>query len=73
MSLFAQFRGFIRAFRSGATSPRDGASESLAKTIKESSHVRGGRGGLARASTEQQHKIVVKGHENYTKSFKRKK
>ena len=47
-------------------------SFSLARTIKESTHVRGTGGGLPRASTEQQQKIVVEGHENYTKSFEKK-
>jgi hypothetical protein len=48
-----------------------GSAESLARTIRESTHVRGGwqTMGLPRASTEQQLEIVVEGHENYTKSF----
>ena len=64
--------GFVRAFRSGAGShPGLSPSDSLAETIEESTHVRGLHGGLPRAGTEQQHEIVVQGHEDYQKSFKK--
>ncbi len=69
MSILSTLKGFFRAFRRRASSPR--ASSSLANTIKDSTHVRGAYGGMARASTEQQHKIVAEGHENYQKSFKK--
>jgi len=75
MSLWGSVKGFIREFRSskGMRRPDLGSSESLAKTIKESTHVRGGQGtALSRASTEEQLEIVVEGHENYTKSFKKR-
>lgn len=42
---------------------------SIARTMEESTHVRGGRFGLPRASTEQQHEIVVEGHEAYVESL----
>ncbi len=67
MSILDTLRGFLGAFRRGASSPRP--SSSLANTIKDSTHVRGAHGGLARAGTEQQHDIVAKGHEHYQKSF----
>jgi hypothetical protein len=66
-------KGFVREFRSskGMKRPDLGSGESLARTIRESTHVRGGQQnmGLSRASTEQQLEIIVEGHENYTKSF----
>ncbi len=72
MALWRQVRAFVRAFRAAG---RDGRSEhlrpdnSLARTLKDSTHVRGGRMGLARASTERQHEIVAKGHKSYVESF----
>lgn len=76
MSLWSNVKGFIRAFQSGAgTNPNLKPSSSLARTIEESTHVRGGGpgggGGLSRGSTEAQHKIVAEGHDNYEKSFKK--
>ena len=60
-------------FRPASAYPRrPKAPDSLARTLKDSTHVRGGDGGMMRASTEQQHKVVAEGHENYTKSFKKK-
>ena len=72
MSIISQLKGFVRAFRSGVTEPTDGVSTSLARTLKETTHVRGIRGGLARAGTEKHHQIVAKGHKDYTDSFKKK-
>lgn len=73
MSFWGSLKGFVREFRSskGMKGPDLGSAESLARTIRESTHVRGGQQmmGLSRASTEQQLEIVVEGHENYTKSF----
>jgi len=65
-------RGFIRAFLAPTEpgGPRH-SGHSLARTLKDSTHVRGGPGGgLSRAGTEQQHNIVAKGHQGYAKSFK---
>lgn len=76
MSIRRQIRNFWRAFRSnkGARVSRHGG-HSLANTLRDSTHVRGGSQGmgLGRAGTEQQHKIVAEGHENYTESFKDEK
>ena len=41
----------------------------VARVLRESSHVRGGRGGMARASTEAQQKIAMEGKDQYAKSF----
>ena len=65
-------RNFVLALfgRNVPASPKhDG--HSIASVMRETSHVRGARGGLARASTERQHKLVAKGHKNYKKSFKK--
>jgi hypothetical protein len=73
MSLWGSLKGFVREFRASKGMKRAdlGPEESLARTIRESTHVRGGQQmmGLSRASTEQQLEIVVEGHENYTKSL----
>jgi len=37
--------------------------------MEESTHVRGARMGLPRASTEEQHEIVVEGHQDYVESL----
>ena len=50
-------------------------SSSLAKTIREASHVRGGSGGvggLSRSASEEALKHAAEGHEQYDKSFKKK-
>lgn len=52
------------------------ASDSMAKTIKDASHVRGGgpggSGGLAHSSGEAVLKQAAEGHESYQKSFKKR-
>ncbi len=67
MSFLRDIRGFIRAFRERRADPR--ISESLARTLKESTHVRGAYGGLARAGTEAHHDIAAEGHQSYVESF----
>jgi hypothetical protein len=51
------------------------APDSLARTIKDASHVRGGAagggGGLSRAASEEVLKHAAEGHENYQKSFEK--
>lgn len=70
MSPWSSIKGFIEAFRASFGRPPDtGRLSSLARTLEESTHVRGGQGGLARASTEDQHEIVVEEHESYVDSF----
>lgn len=71
MAIWQEITAFWRAFRSGAGEPvRRHGGHSLAKTLEDSTHVRGGHGSaLPRAGTEGQHKIVAEGHEDYTKSF----
>ena len=72
MTIRSQIRGFLRAFRSGLGSPiRRHRGHSLAKALRESTHVRGGSMGmgLGRASTERQHEIVAEGHQDYNASF----
>lgn len=70
MSLWYSIKGFFEAFRAkSADDAGPGPLSSLARTMEESTHVRGGRGGLARASTEDQHEIVIEGHEDYVGSF----
>lgn len=61
----AAFRALFTKQGTGVANP----VESIAKTMEESTHVRGGRWGLPRASTEEQHEIVVEGHEAYLDSF----
>jgi hypothetical protein len=57
------------ASRGHAVPPPD----SLAKTIKDASHVRGVRGAMARSSGDLVHKHAAKGHVDYQKSFKKRK
>ncbi len=70
MSLTDQLRGFWRALRRG--SGRKGGAHrghSLARALKESTQLHAARGGVPRASTEAQHRIVAEGHESYSRSF----
>ena len=46
-------------------------SNSLARTIKDASHVRGGDSGSARSASEAILKHAVEGHETYYKSLKK--
>lgn len=50
-------------------------SNSLSRTIRDASHVRGGGafggGGLPRSPSEEVLEDAVKGHEDYQRSFKR--
>jgi hypothetical protein len=71
-SFWSALRFWVRdtfASRDHAVAPPD----SLAKTIKDASHVRGGRGGMARSSSEEVHQHAVEGHDEYQKSFKKRK
>ena len=69
MSFFAHLRGFLRALRHpGASKARRHPGHSLALTIRDSTHVKGGQG-APRASTEAQHRIVGEGHQRYRDSF----
>ena len=67
MRLVDELVGFIRVFRRvrGGPSP----PTSLARTLRDSTHVRGAHGGMGRAGTEHQHEIVADGHERYARSF----
>ena len=49
------------------------ADDSFAKTVKDATHVRGGRGGLSRSGGEEVIKHAAKGHKDYQKSFKKKR
>ena len=46
---------------------------SLARTMKDASHARGVRSGMARSSSEEVHQHAVEGHDEYQKSFKKQK
>lgn len=73
MSFFRHIVGFFRAFKrsDGATrTSHDG--HSLARALRDSTHVRGSRGGMPRAGTERQHKIVAEGHKRYRDSFEKR-
>lgn len=70
MRLWNDIEGFVRAFRSPRGDDGElGSPPSLARTLDGSTHVRGARDGIARASTEPQHEIVIEGHEEYLRSF----
>ena len=70
MSFWRGIRRFLSALFRKAERPRStNPVESIARTMEESTHVRGARMGLPRASTEEQHEIVVEGHESYVESF----
>lgn len=58
-------------FQSRGTSvdPSDG----LSRTIRDASHVRGARGGLARSPSEEVLKHASEGHEDYQRSFRKNK
>ncbi len=70
MTIISDLRMFVRRlFRSSNYPSAPKTPDSLARTIKESTHVRGGDLGLSRAGTEAHHDIVAKGHKNYEASF----
>lgn len=70
MSFWSQARRFLSAlFRRDGPRRSSNPVESIARTMEDSTHVRGTRMGLPRASTEEQHEIVVEGHEHYVESF----
>ena len=70
MSLWKQVRRFLSMlFTKGEGRRSANPVESIARTMQDSTHVRGARMGLPRASTEEQHEIVVEGHERYVDSF----
>ena len=53
--------------------PAPSVDDSLAKTAKDASHMRGGGpGGVAFSGTSNLYKQIEEGHENYAKSFKKK-
>lgn len=73
MAFLRRLKAFWREFRAPTRSSKGRhGGHSLARTLRDSTHVRGARGGMPRAGTEQHHKIVVDGHGRYTKSFKSK-
>lgn len=70
MSFWNRVRRVLKAIFAKSKGPRSSNPvESIARTMEESTHVRGGRFGLPRASTEQQHEIVIEGHESYVESL----
>lgn len=70
MSFWRELRRFVVMLFTRSESRRStNPVESIARTMEESTHVRGARMGLPRASTEEQHEIVVEGHERYVESF----
>ena len=70
MSFWKEVRRFLSILFTKPESHRStNPMESIARTMEESTHVRGARMGLPRASTEEQHEIVVEGHERYVESF----
>lgn len=71
MGVIDRLRAFWRAFRRNEPSePVRHSGHSLARTLEDSTHVRGLEGGMARAGTEEQHELVAEGHEQYTKSLR---
>ncbi len=70
VSLWTEFRRFVSNLFSSTPKRRSSNPvDSIARTLDETTHVRGARMGLPRASTEEQHEIVVEGHESYVESF----
>ena len=71
MAIWGQVKAFWRAFRASDGKGIRHRGHSLAETLEDSTHVRGGQQnmGLGIAGTEQHHQIVAEGHEHYTKSF----
>ena len=66
-------RSFFRLLRSHRPlDPASGVDDSLARTAKDTMHVRGSRGGAQYSGTEAVYKQIAKGHKNYAKSFKKK-
>jgi hypothetical protein len=65
-----QARRFLSALFSETDTRRStNPVESIVRTMENSTHVRGARMRLPRASTEAQHEIVVEGHERYVESL----
>ena len=56
--------------------PVASVDDSLTKTVKDASHIRGGgpggSGGAAFSGTSALYEQIAEGHENYAKSFKKK-
>ena len=56
--------------------PVSSVDDSLAKTAKDATHIRGGgpggSGGVSFSGTSNLYKHIEEGHENYAKSFKKK-
>lgn len=70
MPSWREIRRFLSAlFRKSDRQRSTNPVESIARTMEESTHVRGARMGLPRASTEEQHEIVVEGHQDYVESL----
>ena len=71
-------KSFFRLLRTNRPlDPASGVDDSLARTAKDTMHVRGrGAGsvvdGGAYSGTEAVYKQIAKGHKNYAKSFKKK-
>ena len=64
---------FFRLLRTNRLpNPASGVDDSLARTAKDTMHVRGSRGGAQYSGTEAVYKQIAKGHKNYAKSFKKK-
>ncbi len=69
MSLVAQVKGFLRAFRSGENSSYRHSGHALARTLKDATQTGGGgKSGYARG-TEAISKIAAESAERYDQSF----
>lgn len=66
MTAWRQVLGFVRAFRAHDGSSNVGPSDSLAKTLKHGTQLRGSAGGGASTAAD---KIMAEGHERYADSF----
>ncbi|MBT8199737.1 MAG: hypothetical protein KJO36_04385 [Acidimicrobiia bacterium] len=68
MTIWHQIRGFVRAFRVHDGTSNVQAPDSLAKTVKHGTQLRGSAGGAASTVADR---IMADGHERYADSFKK--
>ncbi|MDX1689549.1 MAG: hypothetical protein R3290_00860 [Acidimicrobiia bacterium] len=72
MRIWWRLEAFWRSFRDAkGTGPARHGGDSLARALRESTHVRGGSQGMGmgRGGTEAHHRIVAEGHEHSTTSL----
>ena len=71
MHFVRDFKTFTKLLANHRPSLVQHDGHTLARALKESIHVRGGRGSFGRVGNVRHMKIVAEGHKRYADSFKR--